>query len=60
MVIKKQIHMYLNFVDSKLALFRDFRVFVLSPIPKNENLEITERKLKYGNVVSKTIEMMFK
>ena len=52
--------MYLNFVDSKLGLFRDFLIFVLSPIPKNENLEITERKLKYENVVSKTTEMMFK
>ena len=58
--MKKQIHMYLNFVDSKLGLFRDFLVFVLSPIPKNENLEITERKLKYENAVSKTIEIMFK
>ena len=52
--------MYLNFVDSKLGLFRDFLVFFFIPIPKNENLEITERKLKYENAVSKTIEIMFK
>ena len=36
------IHMYLNFADLKIDIFRDFRVFVLSPIPKNENSEITE------------------
>ena len=26
----------------KIKIFRDFRVFVLSPIPKTENSEITE------------------
>ena len=41
-MIEKQIHMYLNFADLKIDIFRDFRVFVLSPIPKNENSEITE------------------
>ena len=30
-------------------IFRSFRVFVLSPIPKNENLEITETHQKPRN-----------
>ena len=34
--------MYLNSADPKIKIFRDFRVFVLSPIPKNENPEILE------------------
>ena len=34
--------MHLNFIDPKIKIFRDFRVFVLSPISKNENSEITE------------------
>ena len=34
--------MQLNFVDPKIFFLRDFHVFVLSPIPKNENSEITE------------------
>ena len=34
--------MLLNFVDPKIEIFRDFRVFVLRPIPKNENSEISE------------------
>ena len=34
--------MHLNFVDTKIKIFRDFRVFALSPIPKNKNSEITE------------------
>ena len=34
--------MYLNFADPKIKIFRDFRDFVLSPIPKNENPEILE------------------
>ena len=34
--------MYLNFADPKINIFRDFRVFILSPILKNENSEITE------------------
>ena len=41
-VIEKQIQMYLNFIDTKIKLFRDFWVFVLSPIPKNENSKVTE------------------
>ena len=32
--------MHLNFVDPKIEIFRDFRVFALRPIPENENLEI--------------------
>ena len=34
--------MHLNFIDPKIKIFRDFQVFVLSPISKNENSEITE------------------
>ena len=34
--------MQLNFIDPKIFFLRDFHVFVLSPIPKNENSEITE------------------
>ena len=34
--------MYSDFADLKIEIFRDFRVFVLSPIHKNENSEITE------------------
>ena len=41
-VIEKQIRMRLNVIDPKIKIFRDFRVFVLSPTPKNENSEITE------------------
>ena len=41
-VIKKQVHIHLNFINPKTKIIRDFRGFVLSPIPKNENLEITE------------------
>ena len=41
-VIEKQIHMYLNFIDPKIQIFRDFWVFVLSPISKDEILEIME------------------
>ena len=41
-VIKKQVHIYLSFIDPKIKIFRDFRVLVLSSIPKNENSEITE------------------
>ena len=41
-VIKKQVHIYLSFIDPKVKIFRDFRVFVLSFIPKNENSEIAE------------------
>ena len=48
-MIKNQIHMYLNFVDPNIKIFRDFRVFVLSPIPKSENQEITEIHQKSQN-----------
>ena len=41
-MIKKQTPMYLNFADPKIKIFRDFWVFFLCPIPKNENPEITE------------------
>ena len=41
-VVKKQIHLYVSVINPKIKTFRDFRVFVLSPIPKNENSEITE------------------
>ena len=41
-VIKKQVHIHLSFIDPKIKIFRDFWVFILSSIPKNENSEITE------------------
>ena len=41
-LIEKQIHMHLNFIDPKVKIFRDFRVFVFRTILKNENSEITE------------------
>ena len=41
MVVKKQIHMYVRVINLKIKIFPDFRVFILSPIPKNENPEIT-------------------
>ena len=34
--------MYLSVINPKIKISHDFRVFVLSPIPKNENSEITE------------------
>ena len=34
--------MHLNFVDPKIEISPDFRVFVLRPIPKNENSNIME------------------
>ena len=41
--------MHLNFVDTKIEIFRDFQVFVLRPIPKNKNLEIMEINEKPQN-----------
>ena len=41
-MIEKTDPLYLNFADVKTEIFRDFRVFVLSPIPKSENSENTE------------------
>ena len=41
-VINKQVHIYLSFIDPKIKIFCDFQVFVLSPIPKNQNSEIME------------------
>ena len=34
--------MHLIFEDPKIKIFRDFRIFILRPIHKNENSEITE------------------
>ena len=36
-MVKKQINVDLNFIDPKIKIFRDLCVFVLSPLPKNEN-----------------------
>ena len=41
--------MHWNFIDLKIKFFRNFRSFVVSPIPKNENSEITEILQKYPN-----------
>ena len=44
--------MHLKFVDTKIKIFRDFQVFVLRPIPKNENSEISEILQKcHGTVI---------
>ena len=48
-VVKTQIHMHWNVINQKIKIFRDFRVFVLSPKPKNENLEIPEIHQKLQN-----------
>ena len=41
--------MHLNFVDPEIEICRNFRVLVLSPIPKNENSEISEIHEKLQN-----------
>ena len=57
--------MYVRVINLKIKIFPDFRVFILSPIPKNENPEITGilQKaiiLKCENVASKAVVMLFK
>ena len=37
---KKQTHIHLSVINPRIKAFRDFWVFVLSLIPKNENSEI--------------------
>ena len=63
--VETQIHMHWSVVKQKLKIFHDFRVSVINPIPKNENLEITEihqkpKMLKCEYVNSKILEMLFK
>ena len=41
--------MHSNFIDPKIEIFSDFRVFVLGPIPKTENLEVIEIHEKMQN-----------
>ena len=41
--------MHLNFLDPKIEIFSDFRVFIISLTAKNENLEITEILQKRHN-----------
>ena len=48
-MIKKEVHICLNFPDPRTEIFRDFRVFGLSPILNKENSEITEIHLKPQN-----------
>ena len=52
--------MHLNFVDLKINIFPDNRVFVLRTIPKTENSKIMEfmknpKILKYKNVTPKAL-----
>ena len=50
-------------INQKIKIFRDFRVFVINPIPKNENSEIIEihQYPKYWKVSFwRTLEMLFK
>ena len=39
---KKQLRMRFTVINLKIKIFRDFRGFVLSPIPINKHLELTE------------------
>ena len=39
----------MNFADLKIEIFRDLRVFALSPIAENRNSEITESHQKPQN-----------
>ena len=60
-MVKTQIHMHWSVINQKIKTFRDFRVFVINPIPKNGNSEIREihqkpKILKCGYVTSKTFE----
>ena len=64
-VVKTQIHMHCSVINQKIKIFCDFRVFVINPIPKNENSEITEihqkpKILKCEYVTSKTLDMLSK
>ena len=43
--------MHLKFVGPKIEIFRDFWVFVLRAMPKNENSEISEILQKRHNTV---------
>ena len=47
---KNQIHMYVSVINLKIKIFRYFRVFILSTIPKNENPEITGILQKGHNI----------
>ena len=46
--MKKEPHSFELYKSKKKKIFRDFRFFVLNPIPKGENSEIMEilQKLK--------------
>ena len=64
-MVKTQIHMHCSVINQKIKIFCDFRVFVINPIPKNENSEITEihqkpKILKCEYVTSKTLDMLSK
>ena len=48
-MVKTQIYMHWSVITQKIKIFRDVWVFILSPIPKNENLEITEIHQKPQN-----------
>ena len=57
---KQKMPMYLNFADPEIKISRDFRVFVLSPIPnaktwKSRKFIKKPKILKYENVISKTL-----
>ena len=63
--------MHLNFVGPKIEIFHDFWIFVLNSTPKSKNAKVRENvkswkfyknasTLKYENVVSKTVETLFK
>ena len=41
--------MHLNIINPKIKIFRDFPVFILSPIPKFENSKFTEMPQNHHN-----------
>ena len=64
-VLKKQIHMYLSFINPKTKILLDFSVFVFNTIPtakiqKWQKLHKSSITLKYDNVASKEVAVLFK
>ena len=49
--IKKQTRIYLCVINPRIKTFRDFWVFVLSLIPKNENSEIKWQQTQNGSLI---------
>ena len=58
----KGIHIYLSFIDQKLKIFRDFWVCVTQKTKTQISRKfcINALMLKWDNVTSKAVEMLFK